>query len=250
MHLLVGAAPTVPSPWGDHTNVPNPQTDGYFSDYAPLWKLLRGKSWILEAQAVAASSSTVWTNAFTTEHGAVIVVSFQGLGAHDPQTCAAGRMSSNTNIEGDDLYNVQLPAAGAPSTPKACADLCCQEARCAAWAHEMAGYGVNGNCNASVGACCWLKTSAGTQTPFANVTSGVVNATVLPVPREVDLALNGPTLTGVGEWQRMYPGGGGVPAGVHRPVQGVDGAEAALQNVPLQRGFVLLLEKTGSLFEQ
>jgi hypothetical protein len=42
----IGAYPTVPSPWGDHTNVPNPETDGLFQGYAPLWSLLRGTLFI------------------------------------------------------------------------------------------------------------------------------------------------------------------------------------------------------------
>ena len=64
------------SAWGDHTNINNPQTDPVYLDFAPLFALLQGKRWVLEANAVATNQSDCWTNVFTNIRGEVIIPSF------------------------------------------------------------------------------------------------------------------------------------------------------------------------------
>jgi hypothetical protein len=79
-HLYLGVFPTAPVPGNDHTLLPSPEIDRLYFDYGPLFALLEGKKWVLQAYCVEAkhsdANSRVAVNLFETPQGYVIPVCF------------------------------------------------------------------------------------------------------------------------------------------------------------------------------
>jgi len=84
--LVAGQSPQVPWALADHGNSPDgsPDPTPDFLAYAPLYKLIVGKRWLLTAGAVeldaAAAAAGLWANAYATDAGLLLVVA-DGLGA-------------------------------------------------------------------------------------------------------------------------------------------------------------------------
>jgi len=96
--LVAGQSPQVPWAAADHGNSPadSPDPTPAFLAYAPLYKLIVGKRWLLSAGAVelapAAAAAGLWSNAYLTASGLLLPV-VDGLGGS-----AATSASLTTNV--------------------------------------------------------------------------------------------------------------------------------------------------------
>ncbi len=109
-------------------------------------------------------------------------------------------------MEGNDLYNVQMSAS---STAQECGQLCCNESRCLAFVFVVTGYGSNGRCTDTRGACCWLKNVAAPPQPsgIPTIAAGVVAAPPPPPPPPVPTAISINTnWQSPGIVQALFPG--------------------------------------------
>ena len=96
--LVAGQSPQVPWALADHGNSPldSPDPTPTFLDYAPLYRLLVDKRWLLSAGAVqlapAAAAAGLWSNAYVTLSGLLLIVA-DGLG-----TSSASSASLSTDV--------------------------------------------------------------------------------------------------------------------------------------------------------
>ena len=72
--LYMGVCPVVPFPGNDHCILPDPQTDPYFFDYAPMIHALKGKKWVLEPHAVSVINGEAKANLFAVGDDFVVPV--------------------------------------------------------------------------------------------------------------------------------------------------------------------------------
>jgi hypothetical protein len=161
MHLYVGTMPTAPSPWGDHTNPTNPQTDSVYLDFAPLFETLQGKRWVLEPQVVTTNVTSVWANAFTNIRSEIVVpLSYQKVsrgGSPSPRrNCRAYGATNGTAIGKNNLKNLQLPLN---TDYSACATACCSTQDCSGFTYQPTTIAHNGVCVEGPMPCCWLKSN-------------------------------------------------------------------------------------------
>ena len=84
--LVAGQSPQVPWADADHGNSPtdSPDPTPTFLLYAPLYKLISGKRWLLSAGAVelspASAAAGLWANAYTTDAFGLLLPVVDGLG--------------------------------------------------------------------------------------------------------------------------------------------------------------------------
>jgi hypothetical protein len=76
-HLYMGVYPTAPVPGNDHTILPSPFADKWYSDYAPLLDVMRGRKWVLTPHAIEVHGSAK-VNLFTVGKDYVMPVTFGG----------------------------------------------------------------------------------------------------------------------------------------------------------------------------
>lgn len=214
---------------------PAPVRDQFFLDYAPLWMLLENKTWVLEPfNAIATNDTLVWSNIFSTKHGLVSVLSWQGYHLHDASQCQLRKVQHDTNRKGGDLYNVQLAQN---SSVAECQELCCQQAFCAAFVYEAGGYGVSGNCRDDLGGCCWLKYEALSATTAANVTTGLFAAPT-PTPASAATVTWPASLVSPNAKASVYYPGQASPATVNLQAVGKDVTRAIIE---LKRGVAVVV---------
>jgi hypothetical protein len=93
-HLHMGVFPMAPYPENDHSIQPDEWVDAQYLAYGPLLAAMRGRKWVLEADAVRVDSGQAKVNLFTTKAGLLVPVTFatgaptvsirlQGLSAFD-----------------------------------------------------------------------------------------------------------------------------------------------------------------------
>ena len=257
MHMLVGSHPTVPSAWGDHTNINNPQTDPVYLDFAPLFALLQGKRWVLEPRAVATNQSDVWANIFTNLRGEVVIpLSYQdatskhsGGGAAKRPGCQAFGTKKGAAIASHNLVNRQLPLGANASE---CAAACCETRECSGYTYQPTTIAHNGVCAAGPRPCCWLKSNSTADPLHRNssslpgIVSGYVSAPPAPPPEKpqpvqvtVRLAIDTASATAY----LLSPGGAreAMPLERHKDAGGVEQLVAVVPPMP-RGGAVLVIE--------
>ena len=244
MHLLVGSSFTAPSPWGDHTNPTNPQTDGAYLAFAPLFELLRGKRWVLEPRAVRTNVSSVWSNIFTNAAGEVVIpLSFQPLqnGSTRPG-CHSSAVKPGVAIASHNLVNMNLDVGDNASV---CAAECCKHGQCDGWTYQSNTTARNGHCVQGPRPCCWLKSGKGLQenpSTIPSIVSGFVEAPAAhsaePSAVDVTIRLPHPKFSIAGATVRHV---GGSQQAVELRTCG----DALCCSVALHRGCAALVLSTG-----
>jgi hypothetical protein len=79
-HLHMGVFPMAPYPENDHSVQPDEWVDAQYLAYGPLLAAMRGRKWVLEADAVRVESGQAKVNLFATKQGLLVPVTF-GKGA-------------------------------------------------------------------------------------------------------------------------------------------------------------------------
>lgn len=77
-YLHLGMFPMAPFPGNDHAILPDPEVELLFTDYGQLFTALRGKKWVLEANAVSVVDNRAKVNLFQTPEGYIAPVTFGG----------------------------------------------------------------------------------------------------------------------------------------------------------------------------
>ena len=259
MHLLVGSMPTVPSPWGDHTNPTNPQTDGHYLDFAPLFAFLQGKRWVLEPRVVATNETSVWANVFTNIRNEIVVpLSFQRINGghnHPRKGCVVAPGTNHTAIGGNNLVNLQL-SLGAHL--EACAVACCSTTGCSGWTFQPTTIAHNGVCVKGPRPCCWLKSNTSgvpiklTNSSLPGIVSGFVRVPLVPPPPPppmdvpvavtLRLPLNVSGTTAFAVWPGLPRESVALSVGLHQ-----NGTTELSAVLPLRRGSALLVLEGASV---
>lgn len=73
-YLYMGVFPMCPFPANDHSIMPDTLVDGYYIDYAPLLRLLRGRKWVLKPHVISVEHNLAKVNLFETPDGYVIPI--------------------------------------------------------------------------------------------------------------------------------------------------------------------------------
>ena len=73
-YLYMGIFPMAPFPGNDHSIRPSELADKVYLDYGQLFKLLKGKEWVLKPNVVSTLDGTAKVNMFKTFHGYTIPV--------------------------------------------------------------------------------------------------------------------------------------------------------------------------------
>ncbi len=76
--LYLGAFPTAPYPLNNHCIQPSAERDRWYFDYGPLFALLHGKKWVLEAHCVEVENQAAKANLFQVDGGWLAPVVFGG----------------------------------------------------------------------------------------------------------------------------------------------------------------------------
>ena len=194
------------------------------------------------------NDTLVWANAFRTNAGLVIPLSWQGFFSLELLPACNQTFTPGSNREGGDLYNVQLPPDASAGD---CASLCCSVPACAAYVYADGAYGTaSGNCQPSQGPCCWLKSIATPlSTAGSNVGSGVLTPRPIPAAVQVQIAaaLVPPGTTTV---DVVHFGGASIPVPLLPPEASPAGEAGegegywVAPSVPMVRGGAVLLLKS------
>ena len=73
-YLYMGIFPMAPFPGNDHSMRPSELADKVYLDYGPLFKLMKGKEWVLKPHVISADDEAAKVNLFKTFHGYTIPV--------------------------------------------------------------------------------------------------------------------------------------------------------------------------------
>ncbi|MDP4249230.1 MAG: hypothetical protein Q8918_03865 [Bacteroidota bacterium] len=73
-YLYMGVFPMCPYPANDHSIRPDSAVDNYYVEYAPLLRLLQGRTWVLKPHVVSVENNLAKVNIFETPEGYVIPV--------------------------------------------------------------------------------------------------------------------------------------------------------------------------------
>jgi hypothetical protein len=75
-YLHLGVFPMAPFPANDHSLLPSEWVDRQYLDYGPLFKPLKGKTWVLEPRCVEALGRQAKVNLFEVPDGWIVPVTF------------------------------------------------------------------------------------------------------------------------------------------------------------------------------
>ena len=75
-HLHLGMYPMAPFPANDHALLPDDEVDQVYLDYGELFKVMKGKNWVLEPGVVEVVDNKAKVNIFKTDSGTIIPVTF------------------------------------------------------------------------------------------------------------------------------------------------------------------------------
>jgi hypothetical protein len=109
-HLYLGAFPTAPYPLNNHCIQPSPERDRWYLDYGPLFDLLRGKNWVLEAYCVEVAGRAAKANLFQVTGGWVAPVVFGGT-----NTIVTLKIHNVPGLKKTTRCEIFHPGAGAPA---------------------------------------------------------------------------------------------------------------------------------------
>ena len=70
----MGVFPMCPFPGNDHSIMPDSLVDGYYIEYAPLLRLMRGREWVLKPHVITVEKDMARANLFSVPGGWVIPV--------------------------------------------------------------------------------------------------------------------------------------------------------------------------------
>jgi hypothetical protein len=75
-HLHLGMYPMAPFPANDHALLPDEEVDQLYLDYGNLFKVMKGKNWVLEPGVVEVVDNKAKVNIFKTDSGIIIPLTF------------------------------------------------------------------------------------------------------------------------------------------------------------------------------
>ena len=95
-HLHLGMYPMAPFPSNDHALLPDDEVDQLYLDYGELFKVMKGKNWVLEPGVVEVVGNKAKANIFKTDSGIIIPITF---GKEDVVTLKVKNITKSNKIE-------------------------------------------------------------------------------------------------------------------------------------------------------
>ncbi len=114
-YLYLGAFPTVPLPGNDHSVLPSEANDRLYLDYGPLFRALRGRTWLLKPGVVELQSANAKANAFETQSHYLVFVGLAKSSSNAQLTLRGISGEATMLYPGGDVAKLQVNTPGKAS---------------------------------------------------------------------------------------------------------------------------------------